>query len=308
MKQSKKMVTIRWASVNHLLPSSMSNEITKTIGSKRARNGHDVLMGLTREERLILLPSVIGVDPTSQHWEKGVKTFFADLAIHVDHTGKELDITTYPERKQLNGKYIDIDMPENIMDYIMYKQCLVDKSVASSFEESKDGTFKYYIENKEQARQKEKQDFKFKQKIEQEFIRLTQIDDNNNYPNAREIKFVALVMGRNINFYDMDELVLQVEELKTRSIQQLKTGISFEDTDFIKIVKDPNLKDKAFILTLVDKSIVAKEGDYYVDADKRELVLGQSLEEAVSFIRNDINSQTVLSYKEKLKTLKEVAT
>jgi hypothetical protein len=222
MNKEQRIVYIKVVAPTRLLPTDVLEEVTHSIGSKFDRGTKGVLMGLNFEERRAILPAVIKVDHTdSVHWIKAVKEFYCDLTIRVPYaSGLELNIsTTKVKHKAIDGEEILIDYPTSPKDYIMYKQCLVDDSVANEKSLVNEGTYSFYIEDQAQDMLRRSMNTKNTIKIDKIFNNLVELDDNDNYKNQKAIKFVCMVLGKNPNIESMDSLVDYLKDLKNEAVK-----------------------------------------------------------------------------------------
>lgn len=301
---TEKIVVIRVASPSRILPDDVQLDTTNTIGSKFDKTKSGVpLMGLNEKERIAILPSLINVSPSDVNWNKAVNNFYYNLSIKPDPIeGLKLNISTSKRTVNIAGKDEVVDYPESPRDYVMYRQCLVDNSVARNFKEAKEGTFSFYIDDEQAEKQREIDLAKNVQKLESKFLELCKLNENDEYVNVKEIKLVARLLGRNPAAHTVDELVSYIKDSKNSSIRELNDGSSLSETEFITIVNDPKLKLKSVILSLVEYGFVIKQGEYYIDAKERSIVLGQGLDNAVRFLEDQNNSDTILRYKHELQS------
>lgn len=299
---SKRVIVIRQTPPFRLLPKGIANEVIKTIGSKWKKGTRGRLKGITPEEELYLLPSIIQVPPNSEHWVKAVDDFFINLAIHVDpEDGIELNVTTRKQNVTVQGEEREVDFPEIPLDYIMWKQALADKSVANRVEQLNEGTFSFYIEDKAESELREARMLKDKNRIEKAYLDLVEIGDNGEFVKAKTMRHVLFVFGINPQeFNTADQVSAMLNKYKEAAQKELQEGIPYSQTQFIQIISDPHLAMKAFINALIAKGFLNKEGNHIVDSDNYELVLGNSLEQAALWMKNPVNSAKFATYKMKM--------
>lgn len=306
MEQSRKReVTIYRTPPFRLLPEGVHDEVKKGIGSSWDRDTQTVKMGITDEESLYLLPPIIGTSSTSVDWEEKKKRFFADLTIDVPSEGVTLNITTKKRKVNINGVMKDVDYPDVPLHYIKWKQALVSKKVAHNRQEAK-GTKSFYIDDKEAVKMREIEQRKSIDKIERAYLDLVEINDDNQYVHAKEIRFIILSKGRNPRVMDDDDKIMFLNNLKEEAIRFIKEeSMNYIQTPFWKIVKDPDLVRRAMVMQLLSDGYIQKQGDYFVDADNPELILGKDLDSAVAFMKDDSNTQHIVKYKNLLKQIDE---
>lgn len=307
MTNKEQIIYIKVVTPSRLLPKDVLEEVTQNIGSKFDRGTKGVLMGLNSEERRLILPNIIKLDPSdSVHWIKGVTDFYTDLTIKVPmEGGLKLNIATEKiDHTEVNGNKTLIDYPVAPLDYIKYKQCLVDDSVANEENDKNEGTYSYYIEDNIENERRESQNTKNAIRIDKIYGNLVELsDDNETFKNKKGIEFICLILGRNPRSYTIDELVNYLKELKDEAIQQISFGVDIEDTLFVKTVKDKQIKEKAFILECIEIGLLKRDGDYIVDGDDITKVYGESLSQAVKFIKSEANQEKYISLKRRYDSL-----
>jgi hypothetical protein len=302
-RETEKFVIIRVANPSRILPNDVQSDTTNTIGSKFDRTKKGIpLMGLSDIERRFILPSLLEVKPDSPEWNKAVASFYANLTIKPDPIdGIKLNIAS----SKVKFEGVEIDNPLSPNEYIQYRQCLIDPTVAKSFKEAKEGTYQFYIDDEQLEKQREIETSKSIQKLEYEYIKLCELNQDDEYVNVDQMKMIVRLLGKNPIGMPIDEMALIIKDCRNRSIRQVNEGNPLSSTEFISIIKDPDIKPKSFILSLVENEIIIKQGEHYLDADDDRKVLGEGLEKVVNFIKDQNNSDTINKFKYKLKAVKE---
>lgn len=306
MEHVERIVTVKAAIPNKILPDEVQDEIVRNIGSKLDRKKPGVpLMGLNEIEREIILPSILNITPSNEKWDQQVSLFYQNLTIHVPSSGKRLNITTSKQDRTVRGKTVQgFDYPVSPLDYVMYKQCLADKTVAKNFKESKQGVYRFYIDDEQAEKVRESVNFKSIQKLNAKFLQLVELDEKtDDYKNKNDIKYVARLIGRNPVAHTIEELVGFIDELYKRSVEEIKDGVLIENTQFVKVVDDPKRTQKAFVLSLLEYNLIIKSGNHYVDREDPNLVLGDGLDETLNFLNNQANHSKYLQYRRELEAI-----
>ena len=101
------------------------DEVIKKISPGWKKGTKDVNRGLTREEELLYLPSLIGVKPEAPDWENKTKLFWFDLSIPIPAQGIEFEAGF-----KLKPNGIDAE-PIDIIGYIYYNVARTHSRVAN---------------------------------------------------------------------------------------------------------------------------------------------------------------------------------
>ena len=296
-----KIVKVKQTAPFAIIPEDIKSDITKRIGAKWKRGTRQQLIGLDEVEQLTILPHVLGVKPTSDRWDEEKRRYFANLSIQVDYEGgKEFNVATEKRRMEVNGKWEEIDFPVNPTDYIMWKQCLVDNSVANSEEQIGEGTFSFYLIDEVTEQRKRAAKRKTKEAIETVYLKLVAQDDKDEYKNAKKIEYILWTDGSNPIGWTPDMRHMAIEDIKDRSIAQAEDeGRTPDETDLVKMVNDPHLTSKAFVYKLLQNGILELQGDVIVDKETGN-VLGRTYLEAAVFLEDANNTQLRQKYVNKL--------
>lgn len=291
--------------IGFMLPKELHEEREVTIGAKFSKETKNVLMGLTEEEREIFLPSIMNVAVKSTHWEESVKNYFNNLNIKIPYTGIKLNVTTKLKKINYNGEVKEIQYPLVVEDYIKWKQLLVDNTVAKSKEQLKEGIYKAYMIDEQAEIELQSKLKKAKDSLMRMYLELTVIDEKDEYINKDKIKYILFVLGLNPYAYSIDQQINELERYRDISLKQLEEGYDLSDTTLVKVLKDEKLKEKARISNLLTINVIKKSGDYYVDANDFNKILGKSLDDVINWFNDPNNSQRVAEMKHELKVHSE---
>ena len=194
------------------------------------------------------------------------------MTIPVGFTGVELEVGIHEDGS-----------PISIMDYLKYKFALKHPYVALT-EEEMNGDFnkRFYIQDLSREDKVKNTQIQFKKDADKEFIKLA--------ANPKNMKRVLRLLSNT----NPDRLTDEQVENALYEIKNAKTK------QFLRIAKDKNLEIKAEIEEMVTASVLRKIGNQIIFIDE---VLGDTLDNAVVFLKDKKNSGTLTILRAKLKEL-----
>ena len=265
-----KKVFIRRKEVNSHLPKAVRAEAVTKLSSVFVNR--QPLKGITPKEEKELMTELLDVSPEHVDWPKHSKRFWADMTIPVGFTGVELEVGIHEDGS-----------PISIMDYLKYKFALKHPYVALT-EEEMNGDFnkRFYIQDLSREDKVKNTQIQFKKDADKEFIKLA--------ANPKNMKRVLRLLSNT----NPDRLTDEQVENALYEIKNAKTK------QFLRIAKDKNLEIKAEIEEMVTASVLRKIGNQIIFIDE---VLGDTLDNAVVFLKDKKNSGTLTILRAKLKEL-----
>ncbi len=265
-----KKVFIRRKEVNSHLPKAVRAEAVTKLSSVFVNR--QPLKGITPKEEKELMTELLDVSPEHVDWPKHSKRFWADMTIPVGFTGVELEVGIHEDGS-----------PISIMDYLKYKFALKHPYVALT-EEEMNGDFnkRFYIQDLSREDKVKNTQIQFKKDADKEFIKLA--------ANPKNMKRVLRLLSNT----NPDRMTDEQVENALYEIKNSKTK------QFLKIAKDKNLEVKAEIEEMVTASVLRKIGNQIIFIDE---VLGETLDDAVVFLKDKKNSGTLTILRAKLKEL-----
>lgn len=217
-------------------------------------------LGLSIEEVNLLFPQLINENPESPNFYNKVKEYAADLDWVLPTSGKVINVNI----DEVTG------MPDNILDYILYKTAMVDTVVAKSEEDLKfvDGkVFRYKLEDLREVEEKETKNHQNINKAAIAYAKLvnTQGTDLSNLPLIKQI----LIVNSSAEVLNLshDEIA---EFTKTKAEIKLKVLLDKHPSKLITAYAE---KDKLVILATIElglsNNLITAEGDtLYFDGQK----------------------------------------
>lgn len=271
----KKVKVTRQLGNIKMLPKALRGEIQKKISSVWLRESQDLLRGLSSEEELKYLPSIVGIQPKSEHWEARIREYWADMTIPIPEQGIELNIT-----KKENGE------PVNLMDYIKYNFIMKHPEVAKTEEEKENVTFfKFVLVDLAEAKKAEVNAYKAKKDADAAFVLLTQ-GETADKKRIRHLLEVLKQTGESFRGLDAMELEMLLNEKKDAN-----------PIAFLEATKDPQLSEKATLAVWLEAGIVTINGNTYFNGGDP---MG-TLEEAIVYLNSPSKSGEVAALKERYK-------
>lgn len=287
-------------------PEDIKNLSTKKIGSVYTKTG-DVLRGLTLEEEVFYLPTVLGVAANDPAFGRATRMFWADISIVLDAEAGDYELNIDGEWKDFedsNGNKIKRFVPENITDWLHYKFIQKHPRVAHKKEDiiGADGSvtvndkkYMYYIENPEDIKKKDEEILDLNLKADKLFLQLFQ--EAKGEENKDKISWVVDMYKGEVDADDPTDTRTLVDP---KSIQNFLYNKKRKNpTKFISIVSDELLEEKSFITRCISDGLLQRIGNTIVDDQQP---IGESLKEAAIYLKNPKNSKIYLSLKERLKT------
>lgn len=253
------------------LPTEVMVAARRKLGSHFV--GRAPLRPLTPAEEKKYLPGLTGLDPDSREWEKGIRAFWNEYFIDVPSEGVVLNIGTF------NGDPIDVN------DWIRFKWVNAHKLVAINERESASNPIKkFFLFDPEVADEEQNKDVKKKKLAYIQFIKLTTGDSDET--RAKIDWVFRLLTG------------LNPSKLNDMQKENLLEGIaSKEPARFYAAVTDKDLEIRSLLLEMVALQVVSRIGNHVFFNDNK---LGETLEEAIEYVKSAKNSETVAMLKAQL--------
>ena len=297
---SKKIVTLKQSGGYRMLPSALHEDVVLRIGSKIDASTKAPLMGLTNNEQDYILTKVIRTTSSNKDldWYEKVKRFYSDLTILVPFEGLDLNIATRKNIVKINDKEVEVDYPVSELDYIMYKQCLADPTVATTEDEIREkAMYKAYLVNKHVEKEKQLKIQDDLNSLDVYYIRLIAKTEKGDFKDSPKVDAVLRLLGENPQRFDDDrEKIFKLSEYRDASKKLVTDGVELKETKFYQVLEDKNLSHKSTIMLYVEKGIIKQEGTYYryTSSDgKEDIILGNGIDEIVNFMQNPVNSKIV---------------
>ena len=265
---SKKIFLRRKEILNHLPKEVVAEAITKLSSVYVNRQP---LKGFSPEEEKKYMTGLLDVSPEHQDWPRHSKIFWSELTIPVGFTGVELEIGLTKDGE-----------PINIMDYLKYKFAIKHPHVAlTEAEMSQSAAKRFYIQDTKRDELKRFNEIQVKKDADKLFIQLSS--------DTKNMKRVLRLLSNNLN---PDTLTLEQIE---NALYDIKSA---DPKKFLRVAEDKNLETKAEIDEMITMSVLRKIGNQVIFIDE---VIGETMEDAVIYLKNKKNSGTLTTLRAKLK-------
>ena len=265
-----KKIFLRRREVNNHLPKAVQAEAVMKLSSVYVNR--QPLKGLSPKEEKELMTELLDVSPEHVDWPKHSKAFWAEMTIPVGFTGVELEVGVNED-----------GAPISIMDYLKYKFALKHPHVALTENEmNEDFSKRFYIQDLTREDKVKNTQIQFKKDADKEFIKLSSTPKNMK----RVLRLLSNTNPDRMTDEQVENALYEIKNSKTRK--------------FLKIAKDKNLEIKAEIEEMVTASVLRKIGNQIIFIDE---VLGDTLDDAVVFLKDKKNSGTLTILRAKLKEL-----
>lgn len=278
--------------------NSLEDETVEKIGGE-LKNGV-TLRGLTPEEEKRFLPELIGVQPSDNEWIESAKAYWDNITKNVpisneDGTGGlKLEVGFHYNTKadfeddekairDKNGVIINPKgTPINIVDYILWRYCLVYSHVANNFNDvGKSPKIRFYIYSQEEEEKEKYVSFEQKKKAQKLFD--ANLHDTEWVDNVLRVLLIN-AKGKRISVQELSSMNSQAKVLL------LDDFVSETPLGFLAVASDKLLGVKSFIEIAVLSGVfnripntltISYEGD----------VIGNTTDEVAIFLTNPKNKE-----------------
>lgn len=269
-------VTIRLRPNSTPQPDELYYDGRRKIASTWQRGKRDIRRGLDHDEEKKYLPNLIGTSANDPKFSEEVRKFWANLELEVPEKGVELDVSID-----------DNEMPVNLRDYVLYRFALADSRVAKSESAMRaDQLALWYIDDPAERLAAESARLNQHKKAMKAYLEVTS--------DESQMDWLLLLLGATeeaaIN-HDVKSLSRSEKDIMLEAYTRKRTD------DFIRFAGDKDLQLKAGIEQAVSRGIFDRQNQAYYYGD---IKMGNTLEEAVRFLKDKANSSVMLLMKESL--------
>jgi hypothetical protein len=217
------------------------------------------------------LPKVTNIDPESKDWREKADQYWKEFEVKVNEEGPILNLTTNSDGE-----------PVNVKDFVTFRFAYSHPRVAQNEESMRADTNKwFYIYDPDKVKVKKNISVLLKRDAYTKFAELSTGNDNEKI-----LTRILRMKGINPDFMSKVDIENAVSEI-----------VDEDPQGFLDVAGDRDLKVKAILEEMVEKNVVNRIGQNYLFG---EINLGASMQEAVLFIKNPANSETLNILKAKL--------
>ena len=266
----KKTITLRRKELMNHLPKEVRVTAKSRLGSIYV--GRQPLKGVTGDAEKALLNGVLDVEPTHSDWPKHSKKFWSEMSINVPFEGVTLDVSLDEHNN-----------PLHLDDYIKYTFVKNHPHVAKSKEEMT-AAQRFYIHDQNRETLKKHLNIQKKKDADKEFIKVS-----SDIAKLRNV--LRVLSDTNVNPDKLNNIQAEnaLYELKEKN-----------PSKFIKVATDKNLSMRAEIEELITHEVLRKIGNQIIYIDD---VIGETMEDAIVYLKNKKNSGVLTTLRAKLKEL-----
>lgn len=286
---------------------------------------------LSRSEELrVLLPSVIGVSPIDPSWQEQVTTYLHDFLLEIPRYGLVFDISyTFDmgdpayrdniERLKKTLKDAPKDTKEleqallaevkklseeelyqyvrfyNVEDYIKWRYCRLSSKVANSVEDiNKSVNIQFYLTSDTERKAVKAKQVKTRTLAMTAYTKLINSEDKSKIDHL-------IIAANKVSGY------AEFKELTTEDKQTILLDICDETpVEFIALCEDKNLAVKAKITLYIWMNLLKKlpNTSIIVDSANPDIVLGNTTDEVISYLSNELHKVHVSELEAKYRSLK----
>lgn len=243
-------------------------------------NSQKVGTGLSFEEEKLLLPHILNVEPSDKDFRMLVANFYSEILTPIPHgRGQELEVGLESNNDKPVGKD---NMPIKIMDYIRYRHALGHPWMAPTKEVADgDQTKQYYIFDKARLQKKAR-------------------EKGISFDAAMEIylqvKKEPEVIDQMLVLLGTDPRTFTGTNAGELKAESLRDKISEHPERFIEVYKKGDLDIRAWLAGMINTKVLKEVGARIIDAETDKLI-GNNLEEAIYYFKDEENEQTVSALK-----------
>jgi len=259
---SSKVVYIKRKRTTDMLPGTKDQDSIMKIGS--SLKGQSPLSGLSFDDERKYLPSILGIDPKSEQWNKVVKDYWSNISAVVPKgdVGLKLEIGLDDNKE-----------PINVHDWILYQYCLVYGRVANSIKDVNiSPKIRFYIYSQDEEVDTKYELLKIRKKAFKEYLKLLESEN----------KMDMVLRLFNI---DADKLKLKQKEIALSKYSTEEESIY----KFVSITTDKSLEMKGFIEDCIFKQKLKRIPNTQTIMFEDE-VIGNTMQEAVGYFNSRKNT------------------
>lgn len=292
---------------SYTLPGASNEEANVKIGA--SLRGNTILKGLSFEEEVKYLPSIINVSPKDPAWFEETKNYWSNISVPVPHDnmsnpdlpGRDLSFSiNFEDEKFKKAFEASVDLKEKakiaengtvvegVDNYVLFKYCLEYSRVAASFAlVRKSAKILFYLYSPTTEKSIVKINFEKRMKARNKFIEI--INDDTL------VDAMLLIYGQDLALF---------KETSDKHIA-LEAKIEKNPDLFLKEIGDVNLKYKSFIKKAVNARVIHNPSntDSYYYGDNNEINLGNTITDAILYLKNDANAEIKQAIQSRLKTI-----
>jgi hypothetical protein len=280
----------------HPLPTKLRAETTSAgqIGSQFVNNTGAIARGLSTDQERYFASKLINKNPKDQGFDEAMTMYWADFTVSVPKTGGvKLNANYTVQEVKLDGETVEIQIPENLHEYIKANFVKQSSRVAFTTEQKASLDLYDFILN-DLSIEKREEDTMFKLKLEANKNYIDLISKSTEKDHAKVDWVLDLLKEPTELFYNSDYID------KCKRLDELKET---KPATFVKVYNDNNLESKSLLFRLKQSAVVTVEGKAIFFGDE---VIGSTDEEAILYLKDQTKSGMVNKMKAQLNEIVKV--
>lgn len=266
------------------VPSDVYKDSVTKVGSEWKSGTQDILRGLTPAEERIVLPPIMGIEPSSPNWDSKTAEYWADFSLRVPDKGLGFNIW-----QGENG----LPSIANVKDWIAYKFCVLSSKVAVSEDEyANRDIYPYYIEDNKEIIKQKTEKLVIRKNADLEFLKLFKEDQAGKVSTLKVNWVMEMYKKYDSTLGNYRDMSNELKEIYIDEQREKNADI------FLNIVKDDKLEERAFISECVSLGYVNSVGNAYYNGDEK---IGDNMDDAILYLRDAKHSSVLLTLKERVK-------
>lgn len=259
----------------HPQPKEMRENVARISSTLTTVNGNptgDYTRGLTPLEERLYLPVIVGMQPTDLGWQAKVREYWLEKTIKItDSRTLNASVTLVP--KIVDGQEILLEEPDNILDYIDYRFCLVSNKVAKTeMEKAQSASFDVIMDDLAEVIKKEVDGLKIVDEADVMYSQL--ITEASSTAVQNQINWILSKIKE-----PSESFVGATPETKRIRLRKFK---EVKPSEFVAELKNKNLEFEALIYDAINYQVISLEGKTYFFGDEN---LG-TFAEAIEYVKN----------------------
>lgn len=257
-----------------------------SIGSYFVNNDTPIsASGLTRKEEELLIPDFINCMPDEREYRKLRSEFCAGIDTKVPAvTG----ITLQTGLEEDNDKPVSkTNMPLEPMDYIRWRHAIGHPEVAESQEVANSRAIKkYYIFDPSAVQTKKVKGTQQKDAAMHIYFQIKE--------DLGKVDMLLTLLGTDVRTFTGTE-----EHKAITKVEALRELADSDSKNFVDVFNEKDFETRYWIKTMTNVGVLVMHGPRFVDAETKSIV-GNSLDETISFFMDEANSEAVILYKARM--------
>jgi hypothetical protein len=214
----------------------------------------DCIKGLSKDQEEYLLHTVLGVRPHEPNWQAKVREFWLDRSFIIEGEKKLNASATIKTIKNTIGELVEIEIPDNLDEYINWGMAMESSKVAKTANEKANSSlYAIIMDDVAEIERKQIEDLDLLDAADLAYVNLMR--DSSTESTLNKIDWIiAKIKQPNENFYSASP------EIKKLRIRQFKNE---NPTSFIEELKNPNLEAEALISAGLNEGVISLDGTSY---------------------------------------------